>query len=264
LIHSDCLPPSTGIVLSESIRNPGQEDRQHHGQETIQSPRQQQPPSRPATLPRRRDRTTKPPTYQFHSEEEAISVPQQVTSTASGQQVNKLSPSTTAQLTQGITNLGVNNISTYAATEDELHILALGEKFIFEPNDITDIEIWDAFDDFADTLSFKESEFFHSQQHDKNSVLSRLRAKLFSKRQQARHSTYNRISTAAHCIQQNNGQTEHNMSHNVSSNTYNTTGVSNSSSTNTTQNSTTNKKRKFPSDQPETNEYLCKVKKALT
>jgi hypothetical protein len=82
-----------------------------------------------------------------------------VTSTASVQQVNKLSPNTTAQLTQGITNLGVNNISTYAATEDELHILALGENFIFEPKDITDIEIWDAFDDFADTLSFKESDF---------------------------------------------------------------------------------------------------------
>jgi hypothetical protein len=277
LIHSNAFPPSTGIILSESIRTPGQEDRQYHRKETIQPPRQQQqqPSPRPAPLPRRRVRTTKPSTYHFLPEEEAISVPQQVTSTASVQQVNKLSPNTTAQLTQGITNLGVNNISTYAATEDELHILALGENFIFEPKDITDIEIWDAFDDFADTLSFKESDFFHSKQHDKNSVLSRLRAKLFSKKQQARQSTYNRVNTAARCSEQseqNNVQSVYNMSHDYGNNTSTTNNTNpsipdrpyrNSSSTNSTQNSTNNK-LKFPSDQPETNEYLCKVKKALT
>ena len=57
-----------------------------------------------------------------------------------------------AKLTAPIVNLGVNNISSYQPSVDELRVLALGLNFIPEPNDITNIEIYQALDEYADTI----------------------------------------------------------------------------------------------------------------
>jgi hypothetical protein len=59
-------------------------------------------------------------------------------------------------LTPPIVNLGVNNISSYQPSVDELRVLALGLNFIPEPNDIINIEIYQALDEYADTILWKE------------------------------------------------------------------------------------------------------------
>ena len=214
-----------------------------------------------------RTRTPNPGAYVFYTENrETIPIEiAEITNTARPvappPQVNKLNPSTIAKFTNGISNLGVNNISTYTATEDELHILALGANFIFEPSDISDIEIWDAYDEFATTLSHKETDFFHNQAHDRNSIVSRLRAKLYSKKQQARKTTYDRISRTSYQDNQQNNQLG-----NLSPIEGSTPSIASTTSTRIT-NQIANpltKKRKFSCDQPDTNEYLTKVKQALT
>ena len=60
------------------------------------------------------------------------------------------------KLTHGITNLTVNNIPSYEPSDDELRILALGLNFIPEPSDISMTEIWEAYDEFASTIRWKE------------------------------------------------------------------------------------------------------------
>jgi hypothetical protein len=63
---------------------------------------------------------------------------------------------TLATLTAIIANIGVNNLSSYAPSVDELRILALGLNFIPEPKDITNYEIYQALDEYTDSILWKE------------------------------------------------------------------------------------------------------------
>ena len=63
---------------------------------------------------------------------------------------------TLAALAASISNQGVNNISSVQLSVDELRVLALGLNFIFEPNDISNYEIYQALDEFTDTLLNRE------------------------------------------------------------------------------------------------------------
>ena len=91
---------------------------------------------------------------------------------------------TLASLTSSITNLGVNNISTYDPTVDELRVLALGINFIPEPKDITNFEIYQALDEFTDTLLWKEQLDYignHNQDNTDDLPIKLLRRKLRKK-----------------------------------------------------------------------------------
>ena len=55
-----------------------------------------------------------------------------------------------------IRNLGVNNISSYTPSADELVVLALGLNYIPESKDVSNIEILQAFDEFSDCLLDRE------------------------------------------------------------------------------------------------------------
>ena len=61
-----------------------------------------------------------------------------------------------ADLTASLTNIGVNNISSYLPSIDELRILALGLNFIPEPKDISNFEIYQALDEYTDSILWKE------------------------------------------------------------------------------------------------------------
>ena len=92
--------------------------------------------------------------------------------------------STLASLAKTISNVGVNNISTYSPSVDELRVLALGLNFIPEPHDITNLEIYQALDEFTDTLLWKEQlDYTGSGTHKdtSNSAVSQLRRKLRKK-----------------------------------------------------------------------------------
>ena len=94
-----------------------------------------------------------------------------------------------AALTSPISNLGVNNISMYTPSVDELRVLALGLNFIPEPADITNVEIYQALDEFTDTLLWKEQlNYIGSNTHNDTSdspiatLRRKLRKKLYNKR----------------------------------------------------------------------------------
>ena len=94
-----------------------------------------------------------------------------------------------AALTSPISNLGVNNISMYTPSVDELRVLALGLNFIPEPADITNVEIYQALDEFTDTLLWKEQlDYIGSNTHNDTSdspiatLRRKLRKKLYNKR----------------------------------------------------------------------------------
>jgi hypothetical protein len=63
---------------------------------------------------------------------------------------------TLATLTAPIANIGVNNILSYVPSVDELRILALGLNFIPEPKDITNYEIYQALDEYTNSILWKE------------------------------------------------------------------------------------------------------------
>ena len=96
-----------------------------------------------------------------------------------------------AELTASITNVGVNNISTYTPSVDELRVLALGLNFIPEPHDVSNIEIYQALDEFTDTLLWKEQlDYTGSSVHrTDDSVIAQLRRKLRTKLYHRRHAT---------------------------------------------------------------------------
>ena len=108
-----------------------------------------------------------------------------------------LSNSTLEKLTASISNIGVNNISSYVPSTDELRVLALGLNFIPEPHDITNCEIYQALDEFTDTLLWKEQlDYIGSRINDtSDSTLSelrrRLRKKLYAKRSNQSEVNYN-------------------------------------------------------------------------
>ena len=99
-----------------------------------------------------------------------------------------------AALTASISNQGVNNISSVQLSVDELRVLALGLNFIFEPNDISNYEIYEALDEYADTLLNKEQldytgtyTYTPSDEHITLITLKRrLRKKIQSKREVTR------------------------------------------------------------------------------
>ena len=85
---------------------------------------------------------------------------------------------TLATLTAPIANIGVNNISSYAPSLDELRILALGLNFIPEPKDITNYEIYQALDEYTDSILWKEQlDYVGSSIHrdTSNSAVSQLK-----------------------------------------------------------------------------------------
>jgi hypothetical protein len=59
---------------------------------------------------------------------------------------------TLATLTAPIANIRVNNISSCAPSLDELRILALCLNFIPEPKDITNYEIYQALNEYTDSI----------------------------------------------------------------------------------------------------------------
>ena len=61
-----------------------------------------------------------------------------------------------ANLTASLANIGVNNISSYLPFVDELRILALGLNFIPEPKDISNFEIYQALDEYTDSILWKK------------------------------------------------------------------------------------------------------------
>jgi hypothetical protein len=94
-----------------------------------------------------------------------------------------------ASLTTPLVNLGVNNISSYTPSVDELRILALGLNFIPEPRDISNFEIYQALDEYTDTVLWKEQldytgSFVHTDTSDSavSQLRRKLRKKLYTKR----------------------------------------------------------------------------------
>jgi hypothetical protein len=84
------------------------------------------------------------------------------------------------RLVSDIKNLGVNNISSYSPSHDELVVLALGLNYIPESKDVSNIEILQAFDEFSDSLLEREK----PKQHEYNlstDPVDILRRKLKSK-----------------------------------------------------------------------------------
>ena len=87
-------------------------------------------------------------------------------------------------LTANVTNLGVNNISSYNPTVEEIRVLALGLNFIPEPDDITNVEIYQALDEFTDTILWKEQLDYigsNNQANIDDSPIAQLRRKLRKK-----------------------------------------------------------------------------------
>ena len=75
------------------------------------------------------------------------------------------------RLLAGITNTGVNNISSYVPSPDELCVLALGLNYIPEFKDISNFEILQAFNEFEETLLASEKPRQHtSEAYDTNPV----------------------------------------------------------------------------------------------
>ena len=94
----------------------------------------------------------------------------------SGQESPKLQ-----RLLTGITNTGVNNISSYIPSSDELCVLALGLNYIPESKDISNFEILQAFNEFEETLlATAKPTQYPSNEYDANPV-NILRRKLKQK-----------------------------------------------------------------------------------
>jgi hypothetical protein len=75
------------------------------------------------------------------------------------------------RLLAGIPNTGVNNISSYVPSSDELCVLALGLNYIPESNDVSNFEILQAFNEFEETLLAGEKTTQHtSDAYDTNPV----------------------------------------------------------------------------------------------
>ena len=94
-----------------------------------------------------------------------------------------------AAMAADILNQGVNNISSAQLSVDELRVLALGLHFIPEPSDISNFEIYQALDEYTDTLLWKEHLDYTKvtttlpNERDALSALKRrLRQKLYRKR----------------------------------------------------------------------------------
>ena len=79
-----------------------------------------------------------------------------------------------------IRNLGVNNISSYTPSADELVVLALGLNYIPESKDVSNIEILQAFDEFSDCLLDREKPKQHEHNFS-NDPVELLRRKLRNK-----------------------------------------------------------------------------------
>ena len=88
-------------------------------------------------------------------------------------------------MTASISNQGVNNISSVQLSIDELRVLALGLNFIIEPNDISNYEIYEALDEFTDTLLNKEQQAYTGpythEPGDERTTLIALKRKLKKK-----------------------------------------------------------------------------------
>ena len=88
-------------------------------------------------------------------------------------------------MTASISNQGVNNISSVQLSVDELRVLALGLNFIIEPNDISNYEIYEALDEFTDTLLNKEQQVYTGpythEPSDERTMLTTLKRKLRKK-----------------------------------------------------------------------------------
>ena len=88
-------------------------------------------------------------------------------------------------MTASISNQGVNNISSVQLSIDELRVLALGLNFIIEPNDISNYEIYEALDEFTDTLLNKEQQAYTGpythEPGDERTTLIALKRKLRNK-----------------------------------------------------------------------------------
>ena len=84
------------------------------------------------------------------------------------------------RLVSDISNLGVNNISSYSPTNDELVVLALGLNYIPESKDVSNIEILQAFDEFSDCLLEREKPKQHERSFS-NDPVDILRRKLKAK-----------------------------------------------------------------------------------
>ena len=76
---------------------------------------------------------------------------------------SSVTPGKLQRLAANIKNLGVNNISSYSPTNDELVVLALGLNYIPESKDISNIEILQAFDEFSDSLLEREKPKQHER-----------------------------------------------------------------------------------------------------
>ena len=74
------------------------------------------------------------------------------------------------RLVSDIKNLGVNNISSYSPTNDELVVLALGLNYIPESKDVSNIEILQAFDEFSDCLLEREKPKQHERSFSNDPV----------------------------------------------------------------------------------------------
>jgi hypothetical protein len=97
-------------------------------------------------------------------------------------QASRSEPPKLQRLLAGITNTGVNNISSYVPSSDELCVLALGLNYIPELKDLSNLEILQAFNEFEETLLASEKPRQHtsSEAYDSNPV-SILRRKLKQK-----------------------------------------------------------------------------------
>ena len=94
-----------------------------------------------------------------------------------------------AAMAADILNQGVNNISSVQLSVDELRVLALGLHFIPEPTDISNFEIYQALDEYTDTLLWKEhldytkvNTTLPSERDALSALKRRLRQKLYRKR----------------------------------------------------------------------------------
>ena len=85
------------------------------------------------------------------------------------------------RLLAGITNTGVNNISSYVPSSDELCVLALGLNYIPESKDISNFEILQAFNEFEETLLASEKPTQHTSDEYYTNPVTILRRKLKQK-----------------------------------------------------------------------------------
>jgi hypothetical protein len=102
----------------------------------------------------------KVPTEEHPVHQSTEPIRQDVQHHGSGQESQPLNtkgtPGKLQRLVSNISNLGVNNISSYTPTADELVVLALGLNYIPESKDVSNIEILQAFEEFSSDLLERE------------------------------------------------------------------------------------------------------------